>query len=246
MLNFEIIGIGADFVRKNASEEVGFAAVEPLDETCIRNRDVLRRMRIHWISNLVHDLRGPLFAARGYARLLLDEHLGNVTVTQRKYLNSVVDNVNKMSNILNHLHEFPADGSLDLDTFSLRDVLVALAAPFRGASPALRFVAELPAAPLHTVGDRAKLTGALHKLLDATFEFTLPSGTVEMLASERHEELTLRLRGSRDSSAAPSSAPCSDDVEASSAIMRLHGGAASIDCVPGRTYHVTVRLPLIR
>jgi signal transduction histidine kinase len=210
----------------------------------IDNSEALRRMRIHWLSNIMHDLRGPLFAARGYAKLILEERAGNVTVTQRKYLTSIVENVNKVSLIVGRLDQFPAGEALDLDVVCLRDLLSGVALEWRAARSA-RFVAEIPHEPVYTVGDRAKLTGAVHQLLGATYEFAQPSGLVEMHASHRDDELTVRLRASRDSGADFSAASPSD-FEAPSGILRMHGGAASFECVPGRTCHITVRLPVIR
>lgn len=212
----------------------------------IDTREALRRMRIHWLSNVVHDMRGPLFAARGYAKLMLEERAGAVTVTQRKYLKSVVESINKVSLIVGELDQFPAGETLDLHVFCLRDLLRAAARKWHSAGSGPRFVAQIPAEPLYTVGDRAKLADAVHKMLGATYEFTQPSGLVEMHASHRDEELTVRLCGSRDSeSHLPSSVPLSN-LAAPSDILRLHGGAASFDYVPDRTYHVTFRLPVIR
>ena len=55
--------------------------------------------------------------------MLLDEQVGNVTVTQRKYLKAVVDNINKVSLAVSQLNHFPTDDTLDLDDFCLRDLL---------------------------------------------------------------------------------------------------------------------------
>jgi signal transduction histidine kinase len=212
----------------------------------IDNSEVLRRMRIHWLSNVAHDLRGPLFAARGYANLLLEERAGTVTVTQKNYLKSVVENINKLSSIVGMLHDFPADEALDLDVFCLHDLLRGVAREWRGANSTLRFLARFPAEPLYTVGDRAKLTDAVHKLLGATYEFAQPSGTVEMNSSHAGDELTVRMRGSRDCESGEDSFEPASDLSVPSDILRLHGGAASLDYVPGRSYDVTVRLPVIR
>jgi signal transduction histidine kinase len=214
----------------------------------IADAEVLRRMRIHWLSNVIHDLRGPLFAARGYARLMLDEQGGSVTVTQRKYLKSVVDNINKVSLAVSQLHHFPTDDTLDLDDFCLRDLLHDTAQG-RKSSPRLRFEWQIPEEPLYTIGDRAKLAAALHKLLGAAHEFALPCGLIAIEASRQDDELTVSLRVIRDeepdSDRFPAALPA-HDLNEPFEVLRLHGGSGSAHCVPGRTCHVTLRLPLIR
>jgi signal transduction histidine kinase len=214
----------------------------------LANAEVLRRMRIHWLSNVMHDMRGPLFAARGYARLILDEQVGSVTVTQRKYLKSVVDNINKVSLAVSQLTHFPTDDTLDLDDFCLRDLLHDTA-QVRKSSSHLRFEWHIPEQPLYTVGDRAKLASALHKLLGAAYEFALPCGAIAMQASERDDELTVSLRLIRDQETHddpfPPALPA-HDLNEPFEVLRLHGGSGSAHCVPGRTCHVTLRLPIIR
>lgn len=212
--------------------------------TRIDSGEALRRMRIHWLSNIAHDLRGPLFAARGYAKLMLEKPAGPVTVTQRKYLNSIVENINKVSFVVSQLEQFPNGEALDLDVFCLRELLDSAAGKWIGAGP--RLVAQLPPEPLYTIGDRAKLADAVHKLLGVTYEFTQPSGLVEMRASHNDGELTVRLCGSRDREAALTPPPPPADLSEPSDVLRLHGGAASFDFIPDRTCHVTFRLPVIR
>jgi signal transduction histidine kinase len=54
------------------------------------------------LTNLIHDLRTPLVAVRGYARMLLEERAGGVlNSTQREYLNIVLENTNQVIRMLN-------------------------------------------------------------------------------------------------------------------------------------------------
>src|SRR5688572_16431315 len=51
-------------------------------------------------ANLVHDIRTPLVAVRGYAKMLLEEREGPLNGTQREYLAIVVENANRMIRVL--------------------------------------------------------------------------------------------------------------------------------------------------
>jgi hypothetical protein len=59
--------------------------------------------RIAAASEVLHDARGALFAARGYAKLILEERAGPVTVTQQRYLANILKNIDKLSLLTNAL-----------------------------------------------------------------------------------------------------------------------------------------------
>src|SRR5438445_9488911 len=84
-----------------------------------KNR-ALSSIRAHWISNVIHDLRGPIFAARGYAKLILENRAGDVTVTQERYLRSVLENINKLSAIVATLQDLPSEDGLNLQQLDFR------------------------------------------------------------------------------------------------------------------------------
>src|SRR5205814_3308773 len=62
--------------------------------------DAIIRMRSHLQANVAHDLRTPLGTIRGYARMILDGRTGEVNDTQRKYLQIVTDNTNRLITLI--------------------------------------------------------------------------------------------------------------------------------------------------
>jgi hypothetical protein len=52
-------------------------------------------------ANLVHDIRTPMVAVRGYTRMLLEEREGPLNPTQREYLTIVLENAQKVIRLLN-------------------------------------------------------------------------------------------------------------------------------------------------
>src|SRR5882672_10101870 len=84
---------------------------------------VLDRIRSHWLSTLAHDMSGPLFAARGYTRLALEEKDGPLTASRRKYLNAVLENIDRLVALAQELNDFPAKEGLEFGAVSFRTLL---------------------------------------------------------------------------------------------------------------------------
>ncbi|MGH9557872.1 MAG: sensor histidine kinase [Bryobacteraceae bacterium] len=216
------------------------------DKSRPESLEALRRIRAHWLSNVTHDFRGPLFAARGYTKLMLEERGGNVTVTQRKYLNNILEHINKLATLVNSLQEFPSDHALQLEVVSWTELLRAALQDWRRREKTLQFEDDLPGVPVHSTGDRAKLSFAVHKLLGTVVEFSRSGGKVEVCARQEEDQLMLRfsgiLKGLRSGSPIPSQA----DIAMPCEIVRLHGGMTFFETENPEIRRVTCRLPIIR
>ena len=208
--------------------------------------EALRRIRAHWLSHVTHDFRGPLFAARGYTKLLLEERGGNVTVTQRKYLTNILDHINKLAMLVNTLQEFPSDEALQLELVSWTELLRSVAQDWRRRVKTLHFVERLPDGPVETTADRAKLRFAVHKLLGSVVEFSRSEGKIELHAYQEEDELMVRFSGIARGIRRASHSGLQTDIATPCEIVRLHGGMASVDSSAAETYRVTLRLPIIR
>jgi signal transduction histidine kinase len=57
------------------------------------------------VADLVHDIRTPLVAVRGYAKMLLEERDGPLNPTQREYVAIVVENANRVVRLINDLEQ---------------------------------------------------------------------------------------------------------------------------------------------
>jgi len=205
----------------------------------------LRKIHVHWLSHVIHDLRGPLFAARGYTKLLIDEKAGGVTVTQRRYLTIILENINKLAVSVNSLQEFPAPEDLDLEIIDLRELLHSIINYWRVQEKTLHLNENIFSGPAPTTGDRAKLSLAVHKLLAATVEFSRSGGTIDLYARREEDEFTMRVSAASGSAEPPAGATALPDIAMPCEILRLHGGSASADFGRAGLYNVTVRLPLI-
>jgi len=214
--------------------------LEPRLQSRIDKSQALQQIREQWLSRALHDLRGPLFAARGYARLVLND---TVTVTQRRYIDILLDNLERLSGLVNTLNEFPSDAALDLEPVELRDLLTNALANFNDAVTLHSEIVLGDA--LWTVADGAKVSTAVHKLLTFLVDFSHPSARLSLNAAQEGDEVAVRCQGSaaRDGASAQSRAEAG--IAAARRIIQLHGGSASAGVASSGEVHVTFRLPLI-
>jgi len=206
---------------------------------------ILDRIRSHWLSTLAHDLSGPLFAARGYTRLALEEKDSPLTAPRRKYLTSVLENINRLVTLAQELSDFPANEGFEFETVSFRTLLQQVTAEIRSglAEKGITLTEHFSDSPLTTIGDREKLTEAVRGFLLLAVELAGRGGTVKVQALEENEKIILRFfptRGddSRETSLPDFSMPCK--------LWRLHGGATSVSRSPDSEYLVACELPVIR
>ena len=207
-------------------------------------QDALRRMRTHWLSHVIHDMRGPLFAARGYTKLLLDEKAGEVTVNQRRYLTTILESINKLSLSVDGLHEPPDDRDLFLEVVDLRELLESLATRC-GEERGVEIQQHIIAAPALTAGDRAKLIFAVHKLLGAVVEFSRSRCKIDLHGRREEDEFVMRFTAAAGDASFPVEPATPPDLAEACEILRLHGGIATADMRHPGIFNITVRLPLI-
>jgi len=219
--------------------------VEQAAKVSIDFQEALRSIRIHWLKHMVHDLRGPLFAARGYSKLLLDGKGGDVTVTQQRYLTTILENIEKLSGCADRLQEFSGQEELSLELIDLADVLQFVVADWRQREKTLHLNEHILPGSAPMAGDRAKLNFAVHKLLGAMVEFSRSGGKIDVYAKREEDEFLIRMTASANGSSAPQEPPSLPDLTRPCEVLRLHGGVASADCAHGGMCHITVRLPLI-
>ena len=215
-------------------------------QTGIDGSEVFDRVRSCWLSNVIHDLSGALFAARGYLRMVLEGSPGVLLEPQRRYLTTSLENVERIIILTQELNDFPGRDWFEFDTIAVRDLLRQSVAELRAGYPSVQILEDLEGGILTTIGDTGKLRLAMKTLLAQAFEFTGSGGAVQITA--REEDNKINLKFSASSTATPEGKP-SPDVSLACKILRFHGGSAYLPPA-GKTlsqeYVVTCELPVIR
>ncbi|HEV2201974.1 MAG TPA: HAMP domain-containing sensor histidine kinase [Bryobacteraceae bacterium] len=209
---------------------------------------VLDRMRSHWLANVIHDISGALFGARGYLRMVLEEREGVLSAPQRRYLTTAQENLSKLAALTQELNDFAGADGFDLHVVDFAGLLNQAAAASRAAfsERKVQVVVELDGSPLSTCCDADKLALAMRIFLASAFEFTGSGGTVRVRAREENEKIVLQFTAGPPQTRRKEPAP---DLSLAFRILRLHGGTASISAVgdvPDEGYVVTCELPVIR
>ena len=218
-------------------------------KTGIDASEVFDRMRSRWLANVIHDLSGALFAARGYLRMVLEEPNGVLPEPQRRYLTSSFENVGRIVTLTQELNDFPAKDWFEFDTIAFHSLLHQAIVEVRSTSleNSVQVIEEVDTGLLPTVGDLGKLTLAVKAFLAAAFEFTGPRGTVRVWAHEENEKIMVQFLATPR----PGDLPDKPSVDLSMAckILRLHGGSAFVGASaepPVGGYLITCELPVIR
>ena len=160
--------------------------------------DAVIQMRSHLHANVAHELRTPLAAIRGYARMILDGRGGEINPTQREYLRVVTDNTNRLIGLvswMSYVSELSAQ-HLTLSTFDLRVVWTESmnSAGQSLAGKSLQLTEQIPDEPFIVVGDREKLGYVFIELLAAAARFSDPSGTlITEFSHGRDREVTVKI-----------------------------------------------------
>ena len=208
----------------------------------IDRAEALRRIHSYWLSRMVHDFRGPIFTARGYTKLLLDNRAGHVTVTQGEYLQNILDSIKKLSDLVEALQQFPSESTLHLEPVNVVDLLRSAVCEWRLREKTLQLIETIPPGSIVAVVDEAKLGEAVHILLGDAVEFSRSGGEVQIQVRREDDELTVKILASRPVSDSPAPPV---DATIPNQILRLHGGSVQVDAARDGRFLAALRLPLV-
>jgi len=120
-----------------------------------------------------HDLRAPLRAIHGFARILLEDHGTGLEPEAKRVLGVIDDNTRRMGQLIDDLLSFSRLGRKEFETarVDMADLVRTVAAEVRlraGDRPLDIAIGPLPPA----LGDREMLRQAITNLLDNAAKFT--------------------------------------------------------------------------
>ena len=200
----------------------------------VERSEALEHIRAHWLSNLSHSLSSPLFTARGYVRLMLQDE--SLSQSHRRYLGVVLENIDKLVALARELNEFPSPENFDLMSFGLRDVLLDAV-----KEAGVKVKGEISESPMNTTGDRRKLGQALRGFLAAAAQCAGSEGPIELSAGQVDGQITVRVTAGR----AHSFEGPQPDLFIPTMLWRLHGGSICADWSEER-YSIVCDLPVIQ
>ena len=204
----------------------------------------------HVMSNAIHELRTPLVAIRGYARLMLEEQTGPINDQQREFLQTVVANANRLADVLNGLARVTSNPcQLSLAPCDIRSL-------WQKSVELTRLTAERKAVALVQMsspggfvvfGDREKLLLVMCKLLAHAIEVSKSGSVIYVEFSEAGERISLRIRGSsvNGGEILPEAAAGQSGLSLARDIVWQHGGRLSAMNSAEHGFALTLAFPVI-
>ncbi len=150
----------------------------------------LDRLKAEFVSVASHEIKTPLSVIRGYVTLLADGIYGDVNDQQKKTLEAVSTQTDRLTRLVHRLLDvsrFEAGGArLELRDIQLRPFFEELTEDFRvlAVQNGIEFPVRLsPDLPPRLVGDEDRLNEVLGNLLSNAFKFTARGGTIRLEAA---------------------------------------------------------------
>ena len=228
----------------------------------------LDRLKAEFVSVASHEIKTPLSVIRGYVTLLADGIYGEVNDKQKKTLEAVSTQTDRLTRLVHRLLDvsrFEAGGArLELREIRLRPFLEELTADFHVL--ALQNGIEFPVLigddlPDTLVGDEDRLNEVLGNLLSNAFKFTPREGSIRMEAVRRDGGVEVEVEDTGvgippeklprifekfyqvENDAQPRSVGSGLGLAIAREIVEAHGGTISADSRVGRGTRFTVFLP---
>lgn len=186
------IGVAIENARLYHESRVSYERLEAAYEE-LKSLD---RMKSEFLSNVSHELKTPLVSIRGYSELMYDDKLGALTPTQRKSLEAIIRNTDRLTRLIDSLLFLSVQQigrpALEMKKQSVEDIITASMSDMKVQAERknITLAKELPAR-LEVMGDRDRLTEVFMNLLDNAIKFTHPGGGVTVKAWE--EENTVHI-----------------------------------------------------
>jgi PAS domain S-box-containing protein len=153
------------------------------------------RVKSEFVANVSHELRVPMTSIKGYADLLLLGAAGDLTADQRRLLEVVKSNADRLSMLVNDLLDIShiEQGRVDLDIRQIdireivNDVLLTLEGRREEEGRTISVITEMPDDLPLLAADYDRITQILTNLVNNAYQYTPDGGriTVRVVKEKR-------------------------------------------------------------
>lgn len=261
------LACGDDVTERMRTQRALEAALDREHQSVLRLQEV-DHVKQELVSNVSHELRTPITSIAGYAELLADASLGELTRPQRDALQRIERNALRLQSLVDDLLTLSRAeaGRLQLARHPV-DLCQVTRSSWELFDEQLRHRAletqlTLPAQPVMVVGDRDALERVVVNLVSNAVKFTPDGGSVHVavtrgsdgsgllvvrdsgigIGTDEQEKLFTRFfRSTQATDAAIQGTGLGLSIV--QALVSQHGGQVAIRSRPGEGTRVTVELP---
>ncbi len=152
------------------------------------------KMKSEFLSNVSHELKTPLVSIRGYGELIYDEKLGTLPQTQKKALEAIIRNTDRLTRLIDSLLFLSMQqmGKPEIKMRSMPhfidEIIKASLADMKvqAEKKNISLTEDVPSG-LEVMGDRDRLTEVFMNLIDNAIKFTPPEGKINIKVWEEKE-----------------------------------------------------------
>jgi len=168
-------------------------------EKIYRELKTVAEMKDEFISNVSHELKTPLISIKGYSELLRDEKAGPLTASQKKTLDIIVRNTDRLTRFIGSLLFLSLAQAgwteFEFEPIRIEEVIEASILTMQSIADKkdLTIIKDVPTLP-PIPGDRERLTEVFSNLIDNAIKFTPPRGKITITAREEEKHVHINVR----------------------------------------------------
>ncbi|MGB8216739.1 MAG: GAF domain-containing protein [Candidatus Methanoperedens sp.] len=152
----------------------------------------LERMKSEFLSNVSHELKTPLVSIRGYSELLYDEKLGLLKDEQKKSLQAIIRNADRLTRLINSIlfiSKMQAEKlEFKFQSVDMDEIVKVCVDDARSMIDTKQITFEKDIPKISKVnGEKDRFTEVITNLLDNAIKFTPSGGKISIKAQDEGE-----------------------------------------------------------
>jgi signal transduction histidine kinase/HAMP domain-containing protein len=183
-----VIGIAAENARLYKESRENLQKLQK----AYQELQTLDKMKDDLISNVSHELKTPLISIKGYGELLYDEKLGGLSEEQKKSLEAIIRNADRLTRLINSIlfiSKLQA-GKIEFkfESLDMKEILKMCVDDFKRImdKKQIQLEIDIPEIP-HILGDKDRFIEVITNLLENAIKFTPDRGNISIKAQCEEE-----------------------------------------------------------
>lgn len=158
----------------------------------------LDKMKDEFMSNVSHELKTPLISIKGYGELLYDEKLGGRLDEQKKSLEAIIRNADRLTRLINSILFITRlqAGKIDfrIEPIEIEEIVQTCVEDLKNPMDRKRIIFEKEVSGVSRLrGDKDRFVEVISNLLDNAIKFTREGGKIAIKAWDELENVHITL-----------------------------------------------------